>query len=58
VQYFTHLPVILVGTHMLGACLVLLAALTVLAAVRPAPPAGPTRMIEVDVPDARAPQHV
>lgn len=58
VQYFTHLPVILVGAHMLGACLVLLAALAVLTAVRPAPAAGPTRATEVDVPDARAPQHV
>lgn len=30
-QYFTHVPAILVGIHMLGACLVWLAALTVLA---------------------------
>jgi heme a synthase len=29
-QYFTHLPAVLVGIHMLGACLVWLAALTVL----------------------------
>ncbi|KAB1913830.1 hypothetical protein GUI43_06454 [Micromonospora noduli] len=29
VQYFTHVPAILVGTHMLGSCLVLLAALSV-----------------------------
>jgi cytochrome c oxidase assembly protein subunit 15 len=29
-QYFTHLPAVLVGVHMLGACLVWLAALTVL----------------------------
>jgi heme a synthase len=31
VQYFTHVPAVLVGFHMLGACLVWLAALTVLA---------------------------
>ncbi len=31
VQYFTHVPAVLVGLHMLGACLVWLAALTVLA---------------------------
>jgi cytochrome c oxidase assembly protein subunit 15 len=38
VQYFTHVPAVLVGVHMLGACLVWLAALTVLAetAVTPA----------------------
>ena len=30
-QYFTHVPALLVGVHMLGACLVWLAALTVLA---------------------------
>ncbi|MDG4805158.1 COX15/CtaA family protein [Micromonospora sp. WMMD1120] len=29
VQYFTHLPALLVGAHMLGSCLVLLAALSV-----------------------------
>jgi len=31
IQYFTHVPAVLVGVHMLGACLVWLAALTVLA---------------------------
>ncbi|HST47264.1 COX15/CtaA family protein [Jatrophihabitans sp.] len=31
VQYFSHVPAVLVGFHMLGACLVWLAALTVLA---------------------------
>ncbi|HJQ03300.1 MAG TPA: COX15/CtaA family protein [Jatrophihabitans sp.] len=37
VQYFTHVPALLVGVHMLGACLVWLAALTVLARLgRPA----------------------
>ena len=33
VQYFTHLPVMLVGVHMLGACLVLIAALRLLTAL-------------------------
>ncbi len=35
VQYFTNLPIILVGAHMLGACLVWLAALWLLTATRP-----------------------
>ncbi|SCF25316.1 cytochrome c oxidase assembly protein subunit 15 [Micromonospora saelicesensis] len=48
VQYFTHVPAILVGTHMLGSCLVLLAALSVQwstrerRAVTSAPQAAPT----------------
>ena len=37
VQYFTHVPAVLVGIHMLGACLVWLAALTVLALALAAP---------------------
>ncbi|MGN9909587.1 COX15/CtaA family protein [Phytohabitans sp. LJ34] len=37
VQYFTDLPVLLVGAHMLGACLVWLATLSVLWALHPAP---------------------
>jgi cytochrome c oxidase assembly protein subunit 15 len=44
VQYFTHLPVVLVGAHMLGACLVWLATLAVLWSTRtrlPAADAGP-----------------
>ncbi|MGQ5264954.1 COX15/CtaA family protein [Micromonospora sp. ZYX-F-536] len=46
VQYFTHVPAILVGAHMLGSCLVLLAALAVQWSTRerhpltPAPQAG------------------
>ncbi len=36
-QYFTHVPALLVGIHMLGACLVWLAALNVLAHTRAAP---------------------
>jgi heme a synthase len=35
VQYFTHLPIVLVGAHMLGAALVWVGALTLLNAVRP-----------------------
>lgn len=37
VQYFTHVPALLVGIHMLGACLVWLAALAVLAHALAAP---------------------
>lgn len=35
VQYFTHLPITLVDLHMLGACLVWIAALRLLSATRP-----------------------
>jgi cytochrome c oxidase assembly protein subunit 15 len=60
VQYFTHLPVILVGAHMLGACLVLVAALTLLARVRSAVPgtgdAGAT--IVVPAPSTRSTERV
>lgn len=47
VQYFTHLPALLVGAHMLGSCLVLLATLSVQWSTRerrpvtPAPEAAP-----------------
>jgi cytochrome c oxidase assembly protein subunit 15 len=37
VQYFTHLPVLLVGAHMLGACLVWVATLNALWALRERP---------------------
>src|SRR2546430_2154437 len=52
VQYFSHLPVLLVGLHMAGACAVWLATLNVLVAGRvpepapralPPPPPGPPR---------------
>ncbi len=36
-QYFTHLPILLVGLHMFGACLVWLATLSALAATRGVP---------------------
>ncbi|MEV0731523.1 COX15/CtaA family protein [Polymorphospora sp. NPDC050346] len=41
VQYLTELPVLLVGLHMLGACLVWLATLAVLWSTRERPPVGP-----------------
>jgi cytochrome c oxidase assembly protein subunit 15 len=44
VQYFTHVPEVLVGLHMLGACLVWLAALTVLARAL----ARPSRTVPAD----------
>jgi cytochrome c oxidase assembly protein subunit 15 len=37
VQYFTHLPVLLVGAHLLGACLVWVATLSVLWSLRERP---------------------
>jgi cytochrome c oxidase assembly protein subunit 15 len=40
-QYFTHLPVVIVGVHLLGACLVLIAACRTVLSLRDAPaPAG------------------
>ncbi|MGN9775780.1 COX15/CtaA family protein [Micromonospora sp. H33] len=56
VQYFTDLPATLVGAHMLGSCLVLLATLSVLWSTRerrpvaPAPTAAPA-------PEASVPAH-
>ncbi len=41
VQYFTHLPAILVGRHMAGACLVLLATLSLLYTTRTRPTLPP-----------------
>ncbi|PWU49839.1 cytochrome B [Micromonospora globispora] len=41
VQYFTHLPAVLVAAHMLGSCLVLLATLAVLWSTRERRPADP-----------------
>jgi heme a synthase len=43
VQYFTHVPSGLVAVHMLGACLVWIAALRVLLTVQPARSAEPLR---------------
>ncbi|MEH0842286.1 COX15/CtaA family protein [Micromonospora sp. CPCC 205711] len=42
VQYFTHLPALLVAAHMLGSCLVLLATLAVLWSTRERHPVEPT----------------
>ena len=56
VQYFTNLPIILVGAHMLGACLVWVAALRLLTATSPAP-AGWARP-SVGVPAARTAERV
>ncbi|MCG5435337.1 COX15/CtaA family protein [Micromonospora foliorum] len=41
VQYFTHVPALLVGAHMLGSCLVLLAALSVQWSTRERRPVAP-----------------
>jgi cytochrome c oxidase assembly protein subunit 15 len=41
VQYFTHLPAVLVGVHVFGACLVWIAAVYTLLMVRAARPAPP-----------------
>ncbi|MFG1920000.1 heme A synthase [Micromonospora sp. NPDC048898] len=41
VQYFTHVPALLVGAHMLGACLVLLATLSVQWSTRERQPVAP-----------------
>lgn len=51
VQYFTHVPAILVGAHMLGSCLVLLAALSVQWSTRerrPSTPAPQTTAADVE----------
>jgi cytochrome c oxidase assembly protein subunit 15 len=55
VQYFTGLPIILVGAHMLGACLVWVAALWLLTATKSA---RPPLMDEAAVPAARTPERV
>ncbi|RKR86981.1 cytochrome c oxidase assembly protein subunit 15 [Micromonospora pisi] len=46
VQYLTHLPALLVGAHMLGACLVWLATLSVLWATRVRQPAAPATVAD------------
>lgn len=53
VQYFTHVPAILVGVHMLGSCLVLLAALSVQWSTRERRPVTPAT--EVAATDAADP---
>jgi len=59
VQYFTHLPVVLVGAHMLGSCLVWIAALAVWSSTRKRPPVdGIARMVELakSQPPVKAPR--
>lgn len=46
VQYFTHLPAVLVGAHMLGSCLVLLATLAMLWSTRERVAAEPLLDVE------------
>lgn len=46
VQYLTHLPVLLVGAHMLGACLVWLATLSVVWSTRERQPAAAAAVTE------------
>ncbi|GLX48083.1 cytochrome b561 [Streptomyces hygroscopicus subsp. hygroscopicus] len=53
VQYFTHLPEVLVGVHMLGSCLVWIGVLRILLALRERPgtePAVPGPSAEATVP--------
>ncbi|MCX5066211.1 COX15/CtaA family protein [Micromonospora lupini] len=57
VQFFTHVPAILVGAHMLGSCLVLLAALSVQWSTRerrPSTPAPQTTAADVEAVPANA----
>ncbi|WP_199514559.1 COX15/CtaA family protein [Nucisporomicrobium flavum] len=57
VQYFTHLPVILVGAHMLGACLVWVGTLNVLWRLRDRPaPVTPTPVPPADTAAEPLPQ--
>ncbi len=53
VQYFTHVPALLVGFHMLGACLVWLAALTLLGRLGVALTQPPRPRLAVPEPAAR-----
>jgi cytochrome c oxidase assembly protein subunit 15 len=51
-QYFTHLPVVLVGAHLAGACLVLIAATRVVLALRERPSAAEDAAVELAAEDA------
>jgi len=53
VQYFTQVPAVLVGLHMLGACLVWLAALTVLARTLQQPLRNPAATAGLSAPRRR-----
>jgi cytochrome c oxidase assembly protein subunit 15 len=50
-QYFTHLPVVLVGAHLAGACLVLIAATRVVLSVRECPSAAEDAAVELPAED-------
>jgi len=57
VQFFTGLPIVLVGAHMFGACLIVVAAVRVVLTMRdrgPAPEAG-RPVLELQTPAAAAP---
>jgi cytochrome c oxidase assembly protein subunit 15 len=56
VQYFTNLPVLAVGLHMLGACLVWLSTLAVLASVGGRPGPAAARATEPAIGPAAAPE--
>jgi heme a synthase len=58
VQYFTGLPVVLVGLHLLGACLVLIAAVRVVLATRDRGPVGARPPERTEVAAPRSPQSV
>ncbi|PRY29954.1 cytochrome c oxidase assembly protein subunit 15 [Pseudosporangium ferrugineum] len=55
VQYFTHLPVILVAAHMLGACLVWVATLNLLWRLRDRPTPAPPADAHPALPEPAAP---
>jgi cytochrome c oxidase assembly protein subunit 15 len=54
IQYFTNLPVLLVGAHMLGACLVWLGTLSVLWNIRERPHHQPSQQTNLTPSDAPA----
>jgi cytochrome c oxidase assembly protein subunit 15 len=57
-QYFTHLPVVLVGAHLAGACLVLIASCRVVLTLREAPSAAEDAAVELSAEDAQRVQLV
>ncbi|MFG1846005.1 COX15/CtaA family protein [Micromonospora carbonacea] len=57
VQYFTHLPAVLVGAHMLGSCLVLLATLAVQWSTRERRPVQADRAAATPPAEAPVPVH-
>jgi cytochrome c oxidase assembly protein subunit 15 len=60
-QYFTHLPVVVVGVHLVGACLVLVAACRTVLSLRdrgPLPSGAERPAVEVAAEDPRRIEHV